>query len=137
VFKPSVADSTPALVRTVVLAERRQPTSVMADGFDGGLTVTRMLCAEPAMVLALRGELDLTGGVEAVRAIRRALREGPPALILDLADVSFVDVTGLRALIQARRLAATSGARLALRNLRPEFDWLLQFSGLRQIFDIE
>ena len=57
------------------------------------------------VVVTLRGELDLATGPVLDRTIERALDEAPEAtsLVLDLTDVTFIDSSGVKTLIRARR----------------------------------
>jgi anti-anti-sigma factor len=63
-------------------------------------------------VLSLQGELDLARRVEIVTSVTTLVAEGVKTLIVDLSEVSFMDSSGLSALLEARRL----GADLSLRN---------------------
>jgi anti-anti-sigma factor len=63
-------------------------------------------------VLSLQGELDLARRVEIVTAVTNLVADGVTSLVIDLGEVSFMDSSGLSALLEARRL----GAELSLRN---------------------
>ena len=71
-----------------------------------------------AATLMMVGELDLVTAARARVAIRRAQCD-TPTLICDLGDVWFVDLAGLRVLIDATRWATRSGRRLAIANSPP------------------
>lgn len=68
--------------------------------------------------LMLVGELDLVTAARARAALRRAQCDAPD-LTCDLGDVWFVDLAGLRVLIDATRWAASSGLRLRIANCPP------------------
>jgi anti-sigma B factor antagonist len=77
---------------------------------DGGTTV-----------LHVAGELDLASA-DLLRAEVRALLGRDTVLdelVLDLAELQFLDVMGLGALLETRRKLAARGARLTLRRPRP------------------
>lgn len=94
--------------------------------------------ARPDQVrMTLRGSLDLatTGQLEA--AVESARPLSAP-LVMDLADVTFVDSTGLRALLAARQHSLSdTGAPLALSRVTPAVRKLLDLSGLGTIFGTE
>jgi anti-sigma B factor antagonist len=55
---------------------------------------------------------------------------------LDMSKVAFMDSTGLRALLNARRRAETAGRRLRLVNLQPDVARVFDVTGVRKIFEI-
>jgi anti-anti-sigma factor len=82
------------------------------------------------------GELDIaTAPVLDARLadIERSMSE---TVELDLGKVAFMDSTGLRALLNARRRAETGGHRLRLLNLQPEVERVFDVTGVRKIFEI-
>jgi anti-sigma B factor antagonist len=70
---------------------------------------------EDAVVLALRGELDLTSAPIFERELRAAGSAHPRHLVIDLSGLEFMDSTGLRALLLARERAQADGHELTLR----------------------
>jgi anti-sigma B factor antagonist len=64
-------------------------------------------------VVALGGELDITGAAAAVAAITAAVGAGQ-RLIIDLAALEFIDCSGVRALLCAQRLARRAGGDVLL-----------------------
>lgn len=64
-------------------------------------------------MLRLAGEIDISDAEAVRRALIAAVRTGP-AVIVDLAEVSFIDLAGVRALRDARDAAGASGCRLLL-----------------------
>jgi anti-anti-sigma factor len=68
-----------------------------------------------AIVLRLRGELDLTSAPIFERELRAAEAGHPRLLIIDLSGLEFMDSTGLRALLVARERAQSDAHELALR----------------------
>jgi anti-anti-sigma factor len=67
-----------------------------------------------AVRLALAGDLDLATADEAEQAIIEAEEGPPPLLSLDLAELEFMDSTGLRVIISAATRAAEQDRRLVL-----------------------
>lgn len=58
-------------------------------------------------IVSLSGELDLAGVPTLARELARVAEE--PAVVLDLARVTFMDCSGLRCLLAARRAAERRG----------------------------
>ena len=59
--------------------------------------------ADGSIVVSLAGELDLYNAEEIKSAVREAGARKPDRLVIDLAEVGFVDSTVLAVLIDARR----------------------------------
>jgi anti-sigma B factor antagonist len=86
-----------------------------------------------AVVVSLAGELDLYNAEEVRRALLDTLAEGAELLVVDLAEVTFIDSTALGVLIEARsRLSDRRGFRLAAPGL--EVRRALEVSGLERHF---
>ena len=62
--------------------------------------------------LAVAGEVDLAGGGELRAAMERAARERAPGVELDLREVSFLDSSGLAAVLSGARLLDAHGCAL-------------------------
>jgi anti-anti-sigma factor len=54
--------------------------------------------------IALRGELDLTGAPRIEEHVQSALLNGGGAFVLDLSELTFMDSTGVNALLRTRSL---------------------------------
>lgn len=68
-----------------------------------------------AAIIVVRGEVDVTSAEETLGAVIRAIGETSyDRILVDLADVTFVDAAGLGAVISARRLANGVGIPLDL-----------------------
>ncbi|MBA2609944.1 MAG: STAS domain-containing protein [Actinobacteria bacterium] len=79
------------------------------------LTVTvRSVNGQHAEV-AVAGEVDVSTEAILREALVGLVERGAKDLVVDLADVTFLDSSGLRALIEVIRL----GGKLTLRHLRP------------------
>jgi anti-sigma B factor antagonist len=86
-----------------------------------------------AVILSLAGELDLYNSGELRTAQLDACADQPKVLVVDLADVRFIDSTALGVLIEARSLLADGdGCRLAAPGL--ETQRALEVSGLDRHF---
>lgn len=94
-----------------------------------GLSV-EVLELEQETVLVLRGEFDLTG----VDVFERAVASVRPrhALVLDLTELTFMDSSGLGALVSLRERAQSGGWPLLLAAPQPAVAMVLRISGLAQ-----
>jgi anti-sigma B factor antagonist len=88
-----------------------------------------------ALVLSLAGELDLYSAPALREALRRAVERSPKRLVVDLAEVTFVDSTILGALVEARsQLGGGDAFVLAAPGL--EVRRALEISGLDRHFAV-
>jgi anti-sigma B factor antagonist len=86
-----------------------------------------------AIIVTVSGELDLASSPQLGEALAR-LRPAPGArLILDLRELGFIDVTGLRMLLGARDQARDRGTELALVNVPRVVRRLLSLSGATEL----
>lgn len=81
-----------------------------------------------AVVVTLAGELDLYNAGEVRGALTDAIEGGAERLVVDLAEVEFVDSTALGVLVEARSRLGRDGLRLAAPQL--ETRRTLQVTGL-------
>jgi anti-sigma B factor antagonist len=87
-----------------------------------------------AIVVRLAGELDLYNVGEVSTALAEAAGEKPERLVIDLAEVEFVDSTALGVLVEVRRGLADT--RLLLAAPGPDVRRALEVSGLATHFDV-
>jgi anti-anti-sigma factor len=81
-----------------------------------------------SVVVHLAGELDLYNAEDVRRALTDAIASRPDRIVVDMAEVEFVDSTALGVLIEARSKLGRDGLALAA----PQLDTrrTLQVSGL-------
>jgi anti-anti-sigma factor len=84
--------------------------------------------------LAVTGEIDVHTAPDLAAAMADADR---PSLTVDLSQVSFIDSSGLRVLIEGHRRALESGATLRLTNPSDTVRRLLDISGLDDYLDVD
>ena len=86
--------------------------------------------------VALRGEVDILT-VERVRAaLAEALAAGPREVVVDLADLAFIDSTGLGALIFGFQRARDAGIRFRLAHPSPSVRQILVLSGVLEVVEL-
>ena len=89
--------------------------------------------------IVLTGEIDITCS-PTLRSIGERLADALAAgdrLPVDVAEVTFIDSSGVGALVAVRNAASASGGSLVLRNLSQPVRRLLELSGLVSSFSIE
>jgi anti-sigma B factor antagonist len=86
-------------------------------------------------LVSLCGEFDLAA-VEAVETALRPLETRFPTVILDLREVSFLDSTGLRAIVSADARARKGGFELKIVRGSEEVQKLLYLAGLDKILPL-
>ncbi len=127
---------------------RRQTTYADRDEAVGTLAALHSLDESPFSVaeedegiegqriVRLRGELDVATAPELERAL---LRPRPPRqrVVLDLAELRFMDSTGLRILLKTKRAAVEGGWLLVLRSVPPNIRRLLELAGVQDAIPTE
>ena len=83
------------------------------------------------VTLRLSGSLDEADVTPTIRTARELLRPaGVHSLVVDLAEVGFVDSSGLGLLVSLRQLAEDRGASFVLRAVPERVTRLLELTGL-------
>ena len=78
----------------------------------------------------ISGELDLSG-IDALQdALDHAVEEASEILVVDLSETTFIDSTGLQALIRCERRATAAGLGLVLIGARPQVRRVFALAGL-------
>jgi anti-anti-sigma factor len=90
--------------------------------------------ARSTALLLAHGELDETTAPQLVEAADRALDEPCDRLIISCEGLTFVDSTGLRALLAVRAACAGSDTRVYLVKRSPLVEHLLELGGMTQLF---
>ena len=89
-----------------------------------------------ALVVSADGEVDLETAPRLTDWLAKALAGGQK-VVLDLGQVSFMDSSGLTALLVAHNEAEKTGTPLVLRSLTRQARDLFAMTGLDQVFTIE
>jgi anti-sigma B factor antagonist len=88
------------------------------------------------VTIVLRGELDQQTAEEFRAAVRAALQLEPTVLAVDLALITFMDSSGLGAVVAARRWCDTAGCSLSLEAPTLAMYRRFQISGLADLFGL-
>jgi anti-sigma B factor antagonist len=86
----------------------------------------------PECLVAVAGELDLASAPALGDTLRR-LDPGCEMVTLDLRALTFMDVAGLRAVVDARNMARETGRRLQTLPPRGEGARVLELTGTRDL----
>jgi anti-sigma B factor antagonist len=81
-----------------------------------------------ASVVSAHGDIDLSTLTKAAAALEAA-REGAGVVLLDLREVSFMDTSGLRLVIEEQLRAAAGGYRFAVVRGPPRVRRLFEIAG--------
>jgi anti-sigma B factor antagonist len=88
------------------------------------------------VVVALRGELDVTGAADVEAAITALMARGR-YVIIDMSALDFIDCSSLRALLRARALARCGGSDVVLAAPQRHAQRLLTLTGHDEVFWVQ
>lgn len=91
----------------------------------------------PGQSLAISGEVGVQTVADLRTALYAAVDAGSGDLLLDCDAATFVDATGLGALLSAHRRAQRAGRRLVLTRVGPPLARLLFVSRLSRVIAVE
>ena len=87
-------------------------------------------------VVAMRGEIDAVAIPSLAGCLDGAVAAGLRHVVLDMADVSFIDSVGLAAVVAARRRLDANGGTLSVRRPSPHVCKLLEITGLTRVIPV-
>ena len=114
---------------------RRPPGASQGPGRQDG--ARRVDITTDGETLVLSGDFDVRSTWEVRTAIYEHLEGHDTDVVVDLSEVTSVDVTALRVLAVATRRAIQSGHHLTLRGCGPAVRRLLHISRLAHAVDVE
>lgn len=109
------------------------------DGQQGNLlTMTKQLAVSSSVrVFELAGRLDAVSTQQAIAGIYQAIAVGDRQMLIDLAHVTFLSSSGLRALLLVRKeLLSHEGGELRLCALQPQVREVFTLTGFTRVFDL-
>jgi anti-sigma B factor antagonist len=101
----------------------------------GGLKVQLEQEGERVVVRAW-GEIDLVSASEFEAELRRAIRASEFGVVLDLGGVTFIDSTGLNALVAASTLCLTCRRELVMLRASAQVRQVIETSGLADLLPL-
>jgi anti-anti-sigma factor len=81
-------------------------------------------------VISVSGELDLASSPALEEELERVAKSDATVIVVDLAELEFMDSTGLSVLVRAHQRAEESGRRLGLVNGSQQVQRLLTLTGV-------
>lgn len=96
----------------------------------------RTMAADGEHVVHARGDVDMASSPRLLAAMQRALHEAP-RLAVDLADVGYMDSSGVAVLIQGLKSARQQQKGFVLRRPSPRVLAVLELADLTNLFAIE
>jgi anti-sigma B factor antagonist len=108
------------------------------DATEGLLTLEREVSGDGSSVrLRLGGEVDLSTAYLVEDALSPALDLRCTRLIMDLADVEFMDSSGLRVMVVTRNALDERGAEMVIVGVNDHLRRVFEVSGLSSVFTFE
>jgi anti-anti-sigma factor len=92
---------------------------------------------DDALVARVAGDLDILTSDQVKAELSERADGGVRTLVLDLADVGFVDSSGLGALVTLHRHVEARGGRFVLRSVPPPVQRLFEITRLDDLLVVE
>ncbi len=86
--------------------------------------------------LFVEGDVDLSNSSQLRKTILSALKTSP-GVAVNLADVSYIDSSGIAALVEGLQYANSNDKQFYLKNLSPHVQSIIELARLDQVFTIE
>jgi len=87
-------------------------------------------------LVAVRGDLDLHTAPELSDVLGRAIDGGRHQLVVDLTETSYMDSSGLTALVVAHKRLRGTGGQLVIVNVDPSISRTFEITGLNLLFPL-
>ena len=87
--------------------------------------------------MALVGELDMDSAPKLRLALDPLIADGPEEIILNLSALTFIDSSGIAALVMAQKDLVAMGRRLSVRSPRANVIRVLEITGLAEFLGVE
>jgi anti-sigma B factor antagonist len=106
------------------------------DGAGMESSILRALADDGTATVTVQGEIDFSNSDELARCLRTAIADRPTTVRVDLGRASFIDSTGLGALIEGYRAADEADIRYMVVNPTDGFRRVLTVTGLSELFGL-
>jgi len=90
-----------------------------------------------AAVVEVGGELDLASASQLEQALKLAWRDQPQEVVVDLRQLSFIDMAGLRVLLEAQQQADEQDRKLVLAHVHKSIRRVLDLARVAGAFTIQ
>jgi anti-anti-sigma factor len=115
---------------------RSESSSDQAILLPGELSITTAR-SHGGLLFTVRGELDIASAPRLEAELRRAETADVERVAIDLADVEFIDSSGLHALINARERLGRKGLEFSLSRVSSQVRRLLELTGTGRLLAAE
>ena len=102
---------------------------------ESALFALAVHATDGATVIELAGDFDLSGVGEFRACIEELIGSSDGPLLVDLANVTFIDSCAISALLEMRRLVAREHRELRLQHITAPVSRLLELTGLTEVFE--
>jgi anti-anti-sigma factor len=92
---------------------------------------------DPANFLPLEGEIDLHVSPRIEGALTRMIKQRPERIVVDLSGVTFIDSSGLAALVHAKQNLNAYGGQLTISGMNDNVRPIFEMARLDQFFLID
>lgn len=89
-----------------------------------------------AAIVEVRGEVDLYSSPKLREALVALVGDRPPAVLVDLVGVQYMDSSGVATLVEGLQLTRQYGGHFKLAGLPPAVREVFRFARLEKVFDI-
>ena len=89
----------------------------------------------PVAVLGLAGQLDGAGASVLVARISDAIERGTTCLLMDCEGLTYINSTGLRAILIGAKACGHAGGKFGVAALRPQCRSVMEMSGFLSVID--
>jgi anti-sigma B factor antagonist len=107
--------------------EISSPTSFSAD----------LVHLDGSAAIVLAGDLDLDTVPELTRVLDPLIQDGPPDVVIESSGLSFLESSGVAALVVAQNKLCKRNRRLIVRAPRPNVLRILEITGLVEFLNVE
>lgn len=87
-------------------------------------------------ILRLKGRLDAASAKEIKSKINELVKDNRVNLVMDLAEIDFIDSTGLGCMVACLRTAAKKDGDIKIAGLQPQVRAIFELTRLHRIFQI-
>ena len=88
-------------------------------------------------VLGIIGKVDIEGAKTFLERVSQILDTGEQYVLIDFTQVSYINSTGLRALILVAKRLASTGGKVILAGVNDQIQKIFKISGLMSIFTLQ
>jgi anti-anti-sigma factor len=112
-------------------------SEAVADTSEEPFTIEVTRVGDDVDVIAVAGELDFNEAPGLARTLEQLRGEGSRWFVLDLADLAFIDSSGINALVVAAKATAAAGGAVIVASARQHVQRVFDIVKLSELVPIE